>query len=137
MKARPAPRVQIRACSRLCLALPVGASERVSGLVVALVALQALVTAGGVRLQVLLEFVGLAPAETTALMLRSLADVGRHARRGTRVALSPPLEQQRSPGGTMAVPRWNLRRVRRMFLRRNVQRATMPGGMSVARAETA
>ena len=85
-------------------------------------------TAGGVRLQVLLELVGLAPAETTALMLRSLADVGRHARRGTRVALSPPLEQQRSPGGTMAVPRWNLRRVRRMFYagtceRANVQRA--------------
>ena len=76
---------------------------------------QALVTEGGVRLQVLLEFVGLAPAETTALMLRSLADVGRHARRGTRVALSPPLEQQSSPGGTMAVPRWNLRRVRTMF----------------------
>ena len=72
-------------------------------------------TEGGVRLQVLLEFVGLAPAETTALMLRSLADVGRHARRGTRVALSPPLEQQSSPGGTMAVPRWNLRRVRTMF----------------------
>ena len=73
------------------------------------------------RLQVLLEFVGLAPAETTALMLRSLADVGRHARRGTRVALSPPLEQQSSPGGTMAVPRWNLRRVRRHVLRLNVQ----------------
>jgi hypothetical protein len=40
------------------------------------VALQALVTEGGVRLQVLLEFVGLAPAETTALMLRSLAAAG-------------------------------------------------------------
>ena len=96
-------------------------------------------TAGGVRLRVLLELVGLAPAETTALMLRSLADVGRHARRGTRVALSPPLEQQRSPGGTMAVPRWNLRRVRRMRQAGacSVQRATMPGGMSVGRAETA
>jgi len=78
------------------------------------VASQALVTEGGVRLQVLLEFVGLAPAETTARMLRSLADVGRHARRGTRVALSPPLEQQSSPGGTVAVPRRDLRRVRRM-----------------------
>ncbi len=42
----------------------------------ALVALQARMTAGGVRLQVLLEFVGLAPAETTALMLRSLAAAG-------------------------------------------------------------
>jgi hypothetical protein len=73
------------------------------------------VTAGGVRLRVLLEFAGLAPAETSALMLRSLADVGRLARRGTRVALSPPLEQQSSPGGTVAVPRRDLRRVRRMF----------------------
>ena len=35
MKARPAPRVQIRARSRPCLALPFGASVRASGLVVA------------------------------------------------------------------------------------------------------
>jgi hypothetical protein len=40
------------------------------------VASQARVTACGVRLQVLLEFVGLAPADTTALMLRSLAADG-------------------------------------------------------------